>query len=102
MLRKPNSIPKSDTVITDPVLEPFFVTKSSAGGSYTVFERVVKGENDTEYIKTICYPSTFSNALRAIAKEMLDNGEKTHYSTVKEYVERWNNIQKKIDNVVGF
>ena len=50
MLRRPDSIPASDTIITDPILEPFFVSKSSTGG-YTVYERVTKGENDTEYIK---------------------------------------------------
>jgi len=63
MLRKPDSISASDTVITDPALEPFFVSRSQTGG-YTLYERVIKGENNTEYIKTICYPSNFSNALK--------------------------------------
>ena len=63
MLRKPDSIPASDTVIKDPGMEPFFITKSSTGG-YTVYENVVKGENNTPYIKTICYPARFSFALK--------------------------------------
>mgnify|MGYP000391906371 CR=1 FL=1 len=50
MLRKPDSIPAGDTLIEDPVMEPFFITRSQTGG-YTVYERVVKGENNTEYIK---------------------------------------------------
>ena len=56
MLRNPNSIPDGDTIIQDPVMEPFFIAKSQSGG-YTVYERVIKGENKTEYIKTVCYPS---------------------------------------------
>ena len=42
MLRNPDSVPSSDTVIQDPVMEPFFITRSQTGG-YTVYERVVKG-----------------------------------------------------------
>ena len=43
MLRKPDSIPASDTVISDPALEPFFITRSQTGG-FTLYERVTKGE----------------------------------------------------------
>ena len=43
MLRNPNSIPAGDILIQDPVMEPFFITKSQSGG-YTVYERVEKGE----------------------------------------------------------
>ena len=46
MLRKPDSIPAGDTLIEDPVMEPFFISKSSSGG-YTLYERVVKGDNNT-------------------------------------------------------
>ena len=28
MLRKPNSIPKGDTLIEDPAIEPYFLVKS--------------------------------------------------------------------------
>ena len=40
MLRNPNSIPATDTIIADPVMEPFFITRSPNNG-YTVYERVV-------------------------------------------------------------
>ena len=94
MLRRPDSIPSGDTVITDPVMEPFFIAKSQSGG-YTVYERVVKGEKNTEYIKTICYPSTFNSALKRVANEKLNNGESNIYN-LKEYVTRWENIQKEM------
>ena len=66
MLRKPDSIPANDTIVQDPSMEPFFISKSSTGG-YTVYERVIKGENNTEYIKTVCYPANFSYALKKVA-----------------------------------
>lgn len=94
MLRRPDSIPSGDTVVQDPVMEPFFISKSQSGG-YTVYERVVKGENNTEYIKTISYPSTFNAALKRVANEKLNSGETNLYN-LKEYVTRWENIQKEM------
>jgi hypothetical protein len=95
MLRKPNSISPGDTIIQDPVMEPYFITRSQTGG-YVVYERVVKGEKKTEYIKTHGYPSTFNSALRMVAKEKLNSGEKAIYTSLKEYVNRWETIQKEL------
>lgn len=97
MLRRPDSIPSGDTIIQDPVMEPFFIAKSQSGG-YTVYERVVKGDNNTEYIKTICYPGSFNHALKSVAREKLNSGDKTIYS-LKEYVTRWESIQKEISSM---
>jgi hypothetical protein len=99
MLRKPDSIPAGDTVITDPVMEPFFVSKSQSGG-YTVYERVVKGEKNTEYIKTIAYPSTFNSALKRVANEKLNSGESKVYN-LQEYVTRWEDISKKMLSITS-
>ena len=97
MLRRPDSIPAGDTVIEDPAMEPFFIAKSSSGG-YTVYERVIKGENDTPYIKTICYPSNFNHALKTVCKEML-NTNSNHYTSIKEYIKEWNDIEKKMSSL---
>ena len=97
MLRKPDSIPAGDTVITDPVMEPFFIAKSQSGG-YTVYERVVKGNNDTEYIKTVSYPATFNGALKRVANEKLNNGESKVYD-LKSYITRWEAINESISNL---
>lgn len=94
MLRRPDSIPAGDTVIADPVMEPFFISKSQSGG-YTVYERVVKGDKNTEYIKTVAYPATFNAALKRVANEKLNNGESNIYN-LKEYVTRWENIHKEM------
>lgn len=99
MLRRPDSIPSTDTVIQDPVMEPFFISKSQSGG-YTVYERVVKGEKDTEYIKTICYPSTFNSALKKVANEKLNNGESKVYD-LKSYISRWEAINESMSNLTS-
>ena len=93
MLRKPDSIPAGDTLIQDPVMEPFFISKSQSGG-YTVYERVIKGDNSTPYIKTVSYQSTFNGALKTIGREILNQGGKKY--TLKEYLDRWESIESKI------
>ena len=98
MLRKPDSIPSTDTVIEDAAMEPFFISKSSTGG-FTVYERVIKGENNTPYIKTICYPANFSNALRVVAEEKLN--VKKRYRSIKEYVNTYKSITEEMTNLVG-
>lgn len=99
MLRRPDSIPAGDTVITDPVMEPFFISKSQSGG-YTVYERVVKGDNNTEYIKTVSYPASFNGALKRVANEKLNNGESKTYN-LTEYVNRWEAISKEMSNLTN-
>ena len=97
MLRNPNSIPSSDTLIKDPALEPFFISRSQTGG-YTVFQNVVKGDNDTKYIKTVSYPSNFGNALKTIAREKLNEEGKTY--GLKEYVDRWESVKQSLISVL--
>ena len=93
MLRNPDSIPAGDTIISDPVMEPFFISRSQTGG-YTVYERVVKGENNTEYIKTVSYPSNFGSALKTVAREILNESGKTY--DLKSYVERWETVKNSL------
>lgn len=97
MLRNPNSIPAGDTVIEDPSLEPFFITRSKVGG-YVVYERVVRGKEDKAYLRTVGYPSTFNNALKTVAKEKLNSGEQQSYASIREYVTEWETIVKTIEN----
>lgn len=94
MLRRPDSIPAGDTVIADPVMEPFFISKSQSGG-YTVYERVIKGENNTEYIKTVSYPATFNAALKRVVNEKLNNGENKLYD-LKTYLTRFETIHSSV------
>tara|TARA_B100000963_G_scaffold312976_1_gene290686 strand:- start:578 stop:877 length:300 start_codon:yes stop_codon:yes gene_type:complete len=98
MLRKPDSIPANDTIIQDPSMEPFFISKSTTGG-FTVYERVVKGENKTPYIKTICYPANFPYALKVVAEEKLH--ESKSYDSIKNYVDTYKSISERMTNSVS-
>jgi hypothetical protein len=98
MLRRPDSIPAGDTIIEDPAMEPFFIAKSGTGG-YTLYERVIKGENSTHYIKTVCYPSTFNSALKAACREILNSSNNRHYGTIKEYMQEWRRVQEKLSSL---
>jgi len=98
MLRNPNTIPASDTVIEDPAMEPFFITNSSAGG-YTVYERVNRGKGDKAYLRSVCYPSTFNHALKVVAREKLLYSDKKHYKTIKDYIATWTTIQETMQTM---
>ena len=99
MLRRPDSIPSTDTIITDPVLEPFFISKSSTGG-FTVYERVVKGDNNTEYIKTVCYPGNFGYALKIIVEEKTNMSNNKTFSSIKDYISAYKNYTQQITSII--
>lgn len=99
MLRNPDTIPATDTVIQDPMMEPFFITKSASGGGFTVYERVTRGDKGKAYLRTVSYPSNFNSALKTIAKELLNHSEKKQYDTVKEYIQSWNEIEERMKTI---
>ena len=78
-------------------MEPYFITRSQTGG-YTVYERVVKGDNNTEYIKTLGYPSNFGNALRSVAREILNEEGKPY--DLKSYVDRWEDVKNSLTSIL--
>ena len=82
--------------ITDPLLNPYFIGKDTH--CYTVYEVVTpqakyleKGSEGKDYEKPQGHYSSFGAALQKIAKEKLNN-EKEHYTSIKEYVKRWDEL----------
>lgn len=96
-LRRPDSISDSETKISDPILEPYFITKNSAGG-FVVYENVVKGANNTKYIRTVCYPSTFGRAIKVVAEEKLNSDS---YNSLEKYINSWDKITTDFQEIVG-
>jgi hypothetical protein len=99
MLRRPDSIPAGDTIIEDAVMEPFFIAKSTSGG-YTLYERVIKGENDTKYIKTVCYPGNFGHALKSIVEEKTNMSNNKTFSSIKDYISAYKNYTQQITSII--
>jgi hypothetical protein len=100
MLRKPDSIPTTDTIIEDPLMEPYFIVKSTTGG-YAVYERVVKGEKKTEYIDTKGYPSTFNSALKMVSKHLLNHPGKDKYNSIKEYIQTFEKLEEQMKTLIA-
>ena len=92
---------KSIQTITDPLLEPFFITKDEY--SYTVKQNVTsdashfraKGKAKT-YEKSLYYYAKFEQALQKIAKLQADTWK--ILSSLEEYINNYIKISTNIKN----
>jgi hypothetical protein len=82
----------SYTIIKDPVLEPFYLSKDEY--CYTVYEIVTpdpknleKGSKGKDYQKALGHYTKLSHALNCIAKVKLDH--KKEYNSIKSYIQEW-------------
>jgi hypothetical protein len=93
--------PKSLTVISDPLLEPYYVTKDDM--CYTVNERIIPNEDHfrskgkgTEYSKPQGYYCNFKQALEKISNEKLHT--KKEYSSLQTFLQEFKTIENNIKN----
>jgi hypothetical protein len=92
---------KSLTTISDPSMEPFYITKDEL--CYTVNERITPNKDHfrskgggTEYAKPQGYYPEFQQALQKIAKEKLHT--KKEYNSLSEYLNEFELIETNIKN----
>jgi hypothetical protein len=90
---------KSITLIEDPRLEPYFITKDET--CYTVNERIQPNSNHfrskgggKEYSKPQGYYASFERALIKISEEKLHT--KGDFSSVDEFLEKFKQISNQI------
>ena len=91
---------KSIQTITDPLLEPYFITKDEY--SYTIKEMVVsdadhfrsKGKSKT-YEKSHYYYPEFGQAIAKIAEL---KSTKDNFDNLEEYMENYKSIKNQIKN----
>ena len=101
------NLPKTHKYIYDESIEPLFLGKdSTANSGYILYLRKdveqKDGKGSIQYAKVLCYPSTFSNALKAIARESLNVKGSSEYSSIKEYIKEWKQIEQKMESLVDF
>lgn len=91
--------PKSNTLISDPLLDPYYITKDDL--CYTVNEKITPDSNHfrskgkgKEYSKPQGYYPEFTQALNKIAKEKLHT--KNEYSSLIEFLEEFKKIENNI------
>lgn len=99
MLRTIESLSKDAQIIKDPAMEPFFIVKMKGQG-FAVLKPSDSTKGKDKYYVVEGYPSTFSYALRMIAKLQLDN-TKQGYNTIKEYLEEWQGIKERMETLTG-
>jgi|TARA_B100001778_G_C18312310_1_gene504882 hypothetical protein len=92
---------KSITLITDPLMEPYYISKDDM--CYTVNERIIPDKdhfrskgNGTEYAKPQGYYPAFDQALKKVAEEKLHT--KKEYNSLREFLDEFINIKTKIKN----
>jgi hypothetical protein len=104
---------KSATIIKDPAIEPYFISKDS--NCYTVYEaskadtestrpkrgrkRVVTDENkDKIFYKGYGYYTTFEGCLNQIAKLKIN---KANYSTIKSYIDEYKRVKDELNQIIN-
>lgn len=92
--------------ITDPKMEPYYIGKDTY--CYTVYEVVTpqekyleKGSEGKNYEKPVSHHSDFGSALKRVMKEKL-NRKKGHYTSIKEYIERWDELKKELKEIINY
>ena len=93
----------SYTIITDPVLEPFYLSKDQY--CYTVYEKVTpdpanleKGSKGKDYQKALGHYTKLSHALNFNAKAKLDC--KSEYNSIKSYIQEWEKNKEAMENLL--
>tara|TARA_R100001015_G_C4442683_1_gene35722 strand:- start:39 stop:335 length:297 start_codon:yes stop_codon:yes gene_type:complete len=91
------------TIIKDDLLEPYFIGKDAY--CYTAYEVITpqkkylaEGSKGKKYEKPIGHYSDFGSALEAIMKAQL-NVKNGKYSSIQEYLDKWNEIKKSLNNI---
>ena len=89
---------KNKTAIMDENLEPYFITKNTHGGYNVCVDINTTG---TPYVDVISHPSTLGSAVRVILNKKKGD-EKVHYSSIKEYVKKYDDTLAEIRSVLNF
>jgi len=92
---------KQIQTITDPLLEPYFLTKDEYG--FTVKENIAPNSGHfrtqgkgKKYEKSLYYFPTFEACLERIA--ILKLSQKEDYNSIKSYIDDYNSISNQIKN----
>lgn len=78
--------------ITDPNIEPFYVTKDSY--CYTIYEKINKGKG---YNKVIGHYTDIGSVLKKLAHSQIRY--KLKYNSVKEFLDTYNELQQNIEKL---
>lgn len=86
----------SYTIIKDPKLTPFHISRDQY--CYTVVETITP-DNGKDYEKPIGHYGNLGKALQSIATNKMRL--KQEYSTVRSYINEWEEVKDKIDQLLN-
>ena len=94
----------SYTIIKDPAIEPFHISKDQY--CYTVVETITpdpdnleKGSKGKAYEKPLGHYGNLASALKKIAKSKLDL--KSEYSSIMDYINEWQRQQDAMNELLN-
>lgn len=92
------------TIIKDPLMEPFYVSRDSH--CYTVYETITPDARYTEnnkpgkdYSKVVGHFSSFGSSLVQIAKGQVNL--KSQYSSIREYIGEYKKIESNLKQLTN-
>jgi len=95
-------------IIKDPSLEPYYIGRDSH--CYTVYEVITpdsgrlrtEDSKGVDYEKPVAHYSHFGSALNKIAECQLHNNSKESYTSVKEYLDRWDELKENLTKLINY
>ena len=89
---------KSDsiTLITDPLIEPFYISKDQY--CYTVLENITSSESNNQYQKVLGRYSDLASCLKQIIQSKVD--KKGDYLSIKSYINEWNETKNELKQML--
>lgn len=81
------------TVITDPVLEPYFIIRYDDGAWAVAIKR--KDYKGNTKFRVDSYPANFEHCLKRIVREKVHE-ESQEFTTIKSYIDYYNSVVDKV------
>jgi predicted DNA-binding ArsR family transcriptional regulator len=101
---KEPSLLSSTTIIRDPKIEPFFISKDAY--CYTIYKTVTPDIRYTEgnkpgkdYLKALGHYSNFGSCLKALAKEKIDDNKS--YNSIHDYIDSFKKVEEEIKTLLN-
>lgn len=86
------------TTIRDPLLEPFYLTKDQF--CYTILKEITPKKGDGQsYTSSFGFYANLKSALKRIGE--LLNDQNSDYSSIKEYIEEYEKVEKRIEELLN-
>lgn len=91
--------------ITDPLMEPFYITKDSYNFTLIEKSKATRGfggkkASNKEVEKVVGYYTSFKHALKKVATEKFQRKHK-NYSSIQEYINGWKKTEQGLENLLN-